>query len=46
MEVLTNVARHSGSALAEVSLALEERRLVIEVRDEGSSTGGWSAGVG
>lgn len=46
MEALTNVARHSGTALAEVSLVLEAKRLVIEVRDNGSNAGGWSAGVG
>jgi two-component system, NarL family, sensor histidine kinase UhpB len=34
-EALTNVARHSGSDHAELTLSSEDRRLVLTVRDQG-----------
>jgi len=38
-EALTNVARHSGSNLAELSLRPDEGRLVLTVRDRGKGLG-------
>jgi signal transduction histidine kinase len=43
-EALTNVVRHAGATHAEVALRIEGRRLVIEVRDDG--TGGADLGKG
>ena len=47
-EALTNVARHSGSPTARVTLRVVEDRLVLEVRDAGSGAGpvAWVPGVG
>lgn len=45
-EALTNAARHSGSTTASVHLTLDERCLVIEVRDAGRRATQWHAGVG
>jgi len=38
-ECLTNVHRHSGSPVARVRLALDERAVVLEVADEGRGLG-------
>ena len=46
VEALTNVARHSTSTNATVSLALREEALEIEVTDDGSTGTPWQAGVG
>ncbi|ORM36665.1 histidine kinase [Williamsia sp. 1135] len=46
VEAVTNVARHSGSASATVTLDVVDRNFVIVVRDEGRSTGTWRPGTG
>jgi signal transduction histidine kinase len=46
VEALSNVARHSTSTNATVSLTLAEEALEIEVTDDGSSSAPWRAGVG
>ena len=38
-EALTNVARHSGTDRAELSLQPDDGRLVLTVRDEGQGLG-------
>jgi signal transduction histidine kinase len=45
-EALTNVAKHSKASRAEVSVALKNRRLVIEVRDNGVGDAVASEGSG
>jgi len=46
-EALTNVARHSGSDRAELSLQADDGRLVLTVRDHGTGLrGGRSPGSG
>ena len=55
-EAMTNAARHSGARRVDVQLALVDRDLVIEIRDDGASGDGasgdgtaptaWSPGVG
>jgi two-component system, NarL family, sensor histidine kinase UhpB len=46
-EALTNVARHSGSKLAELTLVREDSRLSLTVRDWGRGLGGdFTAGSG
>jgi signal transduction histidine kinase len=37
-EALTNVLRHAGPAAAEVRITYEQRRLLIDVRDDGQGT--------
>lgn len=44
-EALTNIARHSGTTHAELSLALQGGSIVLEVRDSGGGFNG-SRGVG
>jgi PAS domain S-box-containing protein len=39
-ESLTNVHRHSGSATAQVRLALEGQNIVLEIKDQGKGTKG------
>lgn len=46
VEALTNVARHSTSTNATVSLTVREEALEIEVTDDGSTAAPWQAGVG
>jgi two-component system NarL family sensor kinase len=46
IEALTNVARHSTSTDATVSLTLREEALEIEITDDGSTGTPWQAGVG
>lgn len=46
VEALTNVVRHSAASHAVVSLAVEDRALVLAVRDDGGSAGDWTPGVG
>jgi len=46
VEALTNVARHSTSTNATVSLSVREEALEIEVTDDGSTGAPWQAGVG
>lgn len=46
IEALTNVARHSTSTKATVSLTLREEALEIEITDDGSTGTSWQAGVG
>jgi signal transduction histidine kinase len=46
VEALTNVARHSTSTDATVSLTLREEALEIEITDDGSTGASWQAGVG
>jgi len=46
VEALTNAARHSRGSHCQVLLARNDGTLVIEVSDNGSTTGLWLAGVG
>jgi signal transduction histidine kinase len=46
MEALTNVARHSGSDHADVSLLAGDSELVIDITDAGTTKRSWSTGVG
>ncbi|MBA2772463.1 MAG: two-component sensor histidine kinase [Nocardioidaceae bacterium] len=46
VEALTNVARHSGSDTAAVSLRADDGALVIDVVDVGTTSDAWTAGVG
>jgi signal transduction histidine kinase len=46
MEALTNVARHSGSSTACVSLRGDLDTLIVDVTDAGTANGAWSTGVG
>ncbi|GAA5107073.1 hypothetical protein GCM10023339_04680 [Alloalcanivorax gelatiniphagus] len=46
VEALTNVVRHSAATHADVSLHVEDRSLVLAVRDDGGSADGWTPGVG
>lgn len=46
IEALTNVARHSTSTNATVSLTLSDEALEIEITDDGSTGTLWQAGVG
>lgn len=45
-EALTNVARHSGSVTASVTLHAVDGRLCIAVEDAGALTAAWTPGVG
>jgi len=45
-EALTNVARHSGTDRARVDVSVDDRSLVIIVRDEGSGGAAMDAGTG
>jgi signal transduction histidine kinase len=45
-EALTNVARHSGATLANVSIARSADRLVVEIRDNGRGGADASKGTG
>lgn len=46
MEALTNVARHTDSPAATVTLTTSADRISIEVTDNGEASAGWEAGVG
>jgi signal transduction histidine kinase len=46
LEALINAARHSGSGSATARLVRGDGTLSIEVRDGGSASGPWRAGVG
>lgn len=46
VEALTNAARHGGGDGAETCLRVDGDHLLVEVRDQGSSTEPWPAGVG
>jgi signal transduction histidine kinase len=45
-EALTNVAKHSGATRCDVAAAVRERRLIVEVRDDGRGDADTSAGTG
>jgi signal transduction histidine kinase len=46
VESLHNAVRHGQARCCQVRLAVQDRHLVIEVRDDGTSGGPWVAGVG
>lgn len=46
MEALANVARHSDSQTATVTLARDALALCVEVTDQGGASGPWHRGVG
>lgn len=46
VEALTNVAKHACAARAVVSMSTHDRSLVLVVRDDGTSKGPWTPGVG
>ena len=46
IEALTNSARHSGADAASVTLDVLDDALHVEVRDNGTSRGPWTPGVG
>jgi two-component system, NarL family, sensor kinase len=43
---VTNSARHSGTDQVWLQISHEHDRLVVSIRDEGSSDSAWTAGVG
>jgi two-component system, NarL family, sensor kinase len=45
-EAVTNSARHSGTDQVWLQISHEHDRLVVSIRDEGSSDSAWTAGVG
>ena len=46
LEALTNVVRHANATSAALTLTANPNSLTIEVEDDGSSTGTWTAGTG
>jgi two-component system NarL family sensor kinase len=46
VEALTNVARHTDSTSARVTLSLSGSALTLEVEDRGGQSGPWTPGVG
>ncbi len=46
VEALTNVARHADATRAWVDITHRDEDLHVEVRDDGSSAGPWTSGVG
>ncbi|MDX6277442.1 MAG: hypothetical protein QOJ72_1570 [Nocardioidaceae bacterium] len=46
VEAVTNVVRHADARTCSVVLEVRDGSLVVEVADDGSSRGDWTAGVG
>jgi signal transduction histidine kinase len=43
---MTNVIRHARATLATLVIAVDDGELRMEIDDNGTATGPWSAGVG
>jgi two-component system, NarL family, sensor kinase len=46
VEAVTNVVRHSAGRCCRIHLGVDSGDLIVEVSDDGRSTGPWAAGVG